>query len=246
MKWTADRIVESLSKRFPSPAFALLTQVRNGTGFARKSTRTADAVAMSLWPSRGVYLTGIEIKVTLGDWRKELAEPEKSESIQRFCRHWYVAAPKGVVPAGEVPPKWGLLEIDGRGTRETKSAPALDAQPPDWLMVASIVRNAASSMVTQAELARRLDDVEKCDAETHAKAKEARRLERELEDMRLSIQRFEESSGVKIRQWDEPRIGRAVKAVLSCGADGAIASAKRLRAEAKRIVAGLDEVLIDP
>jgi hypothetical protein len=45
---------------YSQPEHVLIPQVRNGTGFT--STRTADAIAMVVWPSRGFALTGIEIK----------------------------------------------------------------------------------------------------------------------------------------------------------------------------------------
>lgn len=59
-----DWVIEALGKTFLSPSYAMLTQVRNGTGMSRNA-RTADAMFMSLWPSRGIYLAGIEVKVSI-------------------------------------------------------------------------------------------------------------------------------------------------------------------------------------
>jgi hypothetical protein len=47
---------------------------------------------MSLWPSRGIELHGIEIKVSRNDWLKELGDPAKADEIARFCDRWWVAA----------------------------------------------------------------------------------------------------------------------------------------------------------
>lgn len=80
--WTERLVFERLAKVFPPPAFVLLPQVRNGTGFSRRRTRTADAIAASVWPSRGLYLVGVEIKVCVHDWRRELADAAKSESAE--------------------------------------------------------------------------------------------------------------------------------------------------------------------
>src|SRR5688572_18266988 len=90
----ASRVEYLLAKRFAPSAYAFLPQLRNGTGFGR--TRTADAVAMSLWPSRGIYLHGFEIKVGRGDWLSELRQPEKAEEIARFCKYWSLVAAEGV------------------------------------------------------------------------------------------------------------------------------------------------------
>jgi len=54
-------LFELLQKRFPSEEYACLPQVRNATGYS-SVIRTADAIAMSLWPSRGLDLHGFEFK----------------------------------------------------------------------------------------------------------------------------------------------------------------------------------------
>ena len=52
-------VFEALKTRYNSPEYCLLPQVRNSTGYSSK-VRTADAIAMSLWPSRGLTLTGFK------------------------------------------------------------------------------------------------------------------------------------------------------------------------------------------
>ena len=83
-RWTEGRVFGLLKGPFPDGAFLRLPQVRNGTGFQR-STRTADALIVSCWPSRGLWFAGVEIKVSLSDWKRELCKPEKSASIQKWC-----------------------------------------------------------------------------------------------------------------------------------------------------------------
>ena len=51
-------VIAALRARHPSEAWAFLSHVRNGTGYARRTARTADALAFSLWPSRGLGSTG--------------------------------------------------------------------------------------------------------------------------------------------------------------------------------------------
>lgn len=225
-RWTESRVADYVEKLFPSPAFAYLRQLRNGTGFKRKTVRTADAFAVSCYPSRGLYFVGIEIKVSVADWRKELATPEKSEDLQRFCRHWYVAAPVGVVNVGEVPDAWGLIECN-RSAKITKPAPPLNPVPPDMLLICSLLRNVAETSVNRSLIKHLVDkqSAEKIAAET-------KMMEYELTQCRAMIAKFEATSGVSLAQeWNAGNIGDAVRAALSVDPNRAIRVARRILRE---------------
>ena len=241
-RWTADEVYAMLAKRFPPPAFILLPQVRNGTGFARKTVRTADAIACSTYPSRGLYFTGIEIKVSLGDWRKELADPDKADEIQRFCRYWYIAAPKGIVPIGELPDNWGLIECHANRTVEAKAAKSNEAKPPDMLFVMAVLRAMSVATVTRKEMD---DNIQEFQNNNRQMSEEAHKSRMELATMRglkATVEAFEESSGVKIgNQWNAGDIGDAVRLVQKFGADKSVRIARRLRATAAKIVSDLDD-----
>lgn len=85
-------------------------KVRNGAGFA--ATRTADAIAIDTWPSKGLEIHGFEVKCSRSDWLTELKCPEKSEPFRRFCdRWWLVAASRDIVKPRELPDGWGLMAI---------------------------------------------------------------------------------------------------------------------------------------
>jgi hypothetical protein len=143
---TANGVLERLRNGpFQEPAHCFLYEVNNATG-GRGGRQFADALVVSLWPSRGIWFAGIEVKVSRSDWTREVRAPEKSLEIQSFCDYWWVAAPVGVVPLAEVPPTWGLLEIDGKKVLRTKEAPKLDAKQPTKDFVASLFRNEAEGM----------------------------------------------------------------------------------------------------
>jgi hypothetical protein len=72
---TSD-INAALRRFYKTTEYALMFEVADSTG--ANSHRRADAVAMNLWPSRGLYIEGIEVKVSRSDWRKELDTPSKS------------------------------------------------------------------------------------------------------------------------------------------------------------------------
>lgn len=138
--WIFDR----LKFAFPSPTFVLLPQVRSCTGDAQEKPRRVDALAVSVFPSRGLYLAGIEIKVTKTDFRKELRDPEKSEPIAQFCKYYYIAAPVNVVPIGELPERWGLIEVRADGaTIVHRAEPREVVEPPDIGFMCSVLRSAS-------------------------------------------------------------------------------------------------------
>ncbi len=103
--------------------YCFLEHVRNAASF--DATRTFDAVAIALWPSRGLTIDGFEVKVSRSDWQRELAQPEKAEDACRLVDRFSIVAPRGVVLDGELPATWGLLEVVGKRLVTAKTAPAL-------------------------------------------------------------------------------------------------------------------------
>jgi len=235
-RWTASDVQLALDKVFPSPANVLLRELRNGTGYSR-ITRTADAVAVSVWPSRGLYLSGIEIKVSRPDFQKELANPEKADAIQKYCKYWYVAVPKGLVNEGEVPETWGLIECD-RTARVTKAAPELKPLDVDMLLVCSILRCVSKQYVPQSDVVKEAN-------KRVAKAEEAFSFARqhELEKLRESIASFEEQSGVSLKSpWQSGQIGEAVKTLMNLDATQMLGQAKNMAKQHERIAERLTEL----
>ncbi len=182
-----------------------MRQLRNGVGFARKTVRTADAFAISCYPSRGLYFIGFEIKISRSDWLKELATPAKAESLQQFCRHWYVAAPKGVLTLDDVPPTWGYIECEGRSSKVAKPAPIIKFKPPDMLMLCAILRNLAETHVPLAVVNQRVKEAEN-------KFKDNHRTELAFAHQQLqqTVAAFEQASGVQVRAggWGSQGNGR--------------------------------------
>ncbi len=83
----AADIRAGMATRWAAPEYAIMWEVADATG-ARHS-RLADAVMMSLWPSRGLELHGVEIKVSRADWRREALTPQKAEKIAAYCDRWW-------------------------------------------------------------------------------------------------------------------------------------------------------------
>jgi hypothetical protein len=191
----------------------LLFEVRNGTGYQR-TTRTADAIAMSLWPSRGLELCGFEIKVSKSDWQSELRQPAKAESICQFCDRWWMVAAPDVIEISELPPTWGLLVPTEKGDklRTVREAPVLNPKPVDRLFLAALMRRTA---VTGAE---ELKEEFKKGVEVGkvSEANELKFLKEDFDSLTKCVGEFERASGVSIQGWEgASNIGMAVRSVLN-------------------------------
>jgi hypothetical protein len=145
---TAAELVDALRGHYAKArGWILLPQVRDATG--ARGNRTADAIALNAWPSRGLELHGFELKTYRGDWLRELKQPEKAESIFRYCDRWWIVTPApsdggralAIVLPQELPHTWGLIHVgaDG-GALVAKEAGALSPAPLDRVFVAAMMR----------------------------------------------------------------------------------------------------------
>lgn len=211
------------------PAWAFIPKVRNAAGF--QATRTIDAIAMSLWPSRGLELHGHEIKVSRSDWLRELKDPAKAEAFTDLCdRWWIVVSDAKIVAAGELPPTWGLMVASGRGLRVVVEAPELPPTDAEWMprtFLAALLRaGVRTTATTPVEIEAAVAAARAEWDEHHAENIELWRTSRD--GLRERIRMFEQLTGLSIGSWgdDGPagaeraaRVGRAVKLVLDGEAD---------------------------
>lgn len=123
------RIISAMQRRYGSDAYVLMFEVGNSTGFA--CNRHADALAVGLWPSKGIEIIGFEFKESRSDWLRELKEPAKAESIYRYCHRWYlVVSDAAILKHGELPKTWGQLTLQKDGKlKESVKAPKLEPTP---------------------------------------------------------------------------------------------------------------------
>lgn len=142
---TEREVLRLLRERHPAPAWGFLEHVANGTG--RHQGRTADAVAMSLWPSRGLELHGFEVKVYRSDWLRELKDPAKADEIATRCHRWWVVAgDDSIVAQGDLfPQTWGLMVVREGAIVVAREAPLVEPQPLDHVFLAAILRRAAEA-----------------------------------------------------------------------------------------------------
>ncbi len=118
----AKDVYQVLAKKFAGTAYVVLPQVPNATGLAVDGW--CDAVVASLWPSRGLWLHGYEIKVDRQDWLRELRKGEKAEAHYQHLDYFSVLIDREeIVQTGELPETWGLAVADvdkGRAAAKCK------------------------------------------------------------------------------------------------------------------------------
>lgn len=214
---TAAAIRAAMRKLYAQPEWAILFEVRDATGF-NGTGRSADAVAMSLWPSRGLEVHGFEIKVSRSDWRREAAKPQKAETMASFCDRWWIVAPPEVVPREEVPPAWGHMTWDGKRWSTLRAAEKTEANPLTRQFLAALLRRAHKTDDAEVEAI-----VEQRDAERQANFERTveERLKwrmREHSNLKEAVAKFQAASGVEIEhEWRAEEIGKAVKVVQAMG-----------------------------
>lgn len=213
IKLAAHDLFLRLQGTFSPPAYITLEEVRDATGF--DGTRTADAMAISLYRSRGKSLWGFEFKVSRNDWLKELKQPEKSETILRYCHHWALVVPdKAIVKDGELPSSWGLYVAQKNRLKCVVPAPMLEPIPLDMRMFTAICyavdqRNARADA---AALSKARDEGYK----SGVKSTHGAWYEDQYNKMMTTITAFEKASGLNIQCSRVPeRIGEVVKLIIN-------------------------------
>ena len=244
-----NQVLYALRKKYDDNGFsyAFLEQVANATG--AKCNRHADALAVQLWESRGLEITGFEVKVSRQDWLKELKSPDKAEPIAQYCHSWYLAVGDAdIVQFGELPMNWGLMVPHTKDSLKIVK-PAiknLNPKPVDLSFLCAVLRQAQTQVTDVAKLKveynkgfadgkKEEEEMKKGDVEYHIK---------EIERLNKLIKNFEASSGVSLTsRWfeDGKKIGEAVKAVLDGSYLKELESLKGLRNHAKNCVQSIEE-----
>lgn len=236
-------IRSALRARFAAPEWAIFFEVGDGTGAVQR--RWADAVAMNLWPSRGLSLQGFEIKVTRSDWRAELKNPAKAESVGQYCDYWWIVAPAGVVPHDELPETWGLYEVNPAGKiTQAVAAEKRQSQPFGRPFLAALLRRAGQ--VDD-------EDIRKAVMAESAKIRDQfkKGYERDLEsstrhyrDVQARLTEIKTLTGIDLLHWTPTdEIAAAIKFVISVGAFDSYCGVDRIRNSLRHALDTLDKAV---
>lgn len=240
---TSTDIRMALKLRYPAQSHALMFEVAPATG---GGTRYADAVAFGLWASHGHAIEGVEIKVSRADFLNEMKQPEKSEPVMRYCHRWWLACPKGLVTKDELPPNWGMLELNGGGilTATVKAAKLSPVPVTLPFMAAMMRRNAGldeemSSRVVASEVARVVKETK--DRLQREHDERLSRSLRQAEDGLKQIETIKEQTGIDLNNygWHHGGLLEAVKLAHSLG--GKYGGISDLRRNLASVMKAIDE-----
>lgn len=243
-KMTTPELTQKLHEYYKAKAgaWAFITQLRNGTGYSG-ITRTADAMAMGLWPSTGLELVGFELKVSRSDWLHELKQPKKAEEMKQFCDKWYLVIPSmSIIKDGELPAGWGLMVASGRGQaiKEKIKAPKLEPADVDRLLLASIFRNVTEKTIPYDMHQNALKQTKQYAEENILRIQKGR-LEAAAAT-ELKIKEFEDATGIKFEDWrrDHMELAKIVKAAIDNKYDNIVERIKMLRDSSERVTKFID------
>ena len=187
----------------------LLEGVGNGAGHG--NVGWSDAIAMSIWPSKGLRLYGFEVKASRADWARELNQPDKNAEWQACCDEWYVVAAKGVVALEELPAAWGLMIPSGAdGLRIVSRSEHEPGARVTRDLVAAVFRAAASERASYLHETRKTVHAE-------IEARMGRDLETarsERENMAGELRELKSALGGRWRDMDE--LLATARAVQAC------------------------------
>ena len=213
IKLHAHDLFIRLQGTFSAPGYITLEEVRDATGF--DGHRTADAIAISLYRSRGKALWGFEMKVSRNDWLKELKQPEKAESIMQYCNYWGLVVPdKNIVKDGELPDSWGMFVAQKNRLKCVKPCPKLDPLPMSLTMLTALAY-AINQRGTKAD-EHALNKARNEGYQNGLKSTHGAYYEDQYNKLVNKVVAFEKASGLNIQYgWAKPdRIGEIVKLII--------------------------------
>jgi len=145
MMATIDKIMELLKQSYQrKKGYKLFFEVKRSTGYI-KPERFADAVAVSLFPSNGIYLTGYEFKSSRNDLLNDLRDLSKSEAVKQFCDYWILIVTDKEIINGKikVPDDWGIWYVHewegGASFSVLRKPKQLYPKPVDRYFLASLL-----------------------------------------------------------------------------------------------------------
>ena len=247
-------IWEMIHRKFPSNEYAVLKEVRDMAGFY--ASRSADGIAINLWPSRGLHITGIELKSYRSDWLAEKKNPKKAEAIFKYCDYFYLITDDDqgdvVLNKEEIPETWGWIRRKGEKLITEKIAPKLTPEPVTRHFLAALIKRATGGMVPIGSIESRIKEAHQNGitiGEGH-NTYDLKNAQEELEKLKKAVETFEKASGIKIeagRWWYDDlgpeKLGAAVKFIAENGITGIEEKLTRLHDTAENITANIRTVM---
>jgi hypothetical protein len=205
-----------------SNGYQTFFEVGNDTG--TRVTRHADAVAIGIWPSTGHQVHGFEVKVSRGDWLRELKDPSKADGWFEACHGWWLATPPDIVKRADLPTGWGHVVVKPDGEIRVSISPEpREVAPLSWSRLAGLLRvvdKRVRGTVPRRQLeklAAEQSEAQIREATTSARAQAARMVREERRQLRVvqeAARAFEVASGISLNLACGPEAARRLGASL--------------------------------
>lgn len=168
--------------------------------------RRLDLVAFNLWAARRYRIVGFEIKVSRGDWLRELGAFQKSEEWAAVVDAFYVVTPPKLVCDGELPDGWGLLELSGSRLMTRRHATEREGRLTIPREVSARFIGALAGRQSQDELTAKLraDDALRAEARANAERRVADQLAdaaRRADEAERELHELYRALAVEPRAW---------------------------------------------
>lgn len=118
----------------------IFPELRLGSGYSDIAQRRIDMFMIS--SEKGNYTTAFEIKVSRGDFLRDIKDEAKQRGARLYSSNFYYVAPKGMLNPEEIPMWAGLMEYDFESKQFNTRivAPLQSRNTPSWSLVCSLVR----------------------------------------------------------------------------------------------------------
>lgn len=132
--------------------WATFIELRGSTGYL--NPQSIDFFAIHTWPSKSFHSISYEVKVSRGDFRKEIKCPRKRQFAESVSHESYFVTPPSLVRVDEVPEGWGLMEAVTTKNKLRVIKPATRRYRVDWPVsfTVSIASRVADPAPTQQPL----------------------------------------------------------------------------------------------
>jgi len=142
----AADLLELLRRRHSDPQeWVFCSEVPDGTG--GQLNRFIDAFAINCFHSNDLLKIAYEIKVSRGDFLRELKHDYKRRHAMMLSNQFYFVTPKGLVTPEEIPFDCGLMEAWAGALEVVVKAPKRSTHPPSWTFLVSLCRRLAKGKI---------------------------------------------------------------------------------------------------
>ncbi len=187
--------------------------------------RRCDAIAIGMWQSSGHLIHGFEVKVSRGDWLREVKNVTKADPFLERCdRWWLVTGDVAIAKPEEIPDAWGWMTATKTGLRVQRPAKPLPQDPNTMhrLWAFALIRRAVERDGKSAEFQAMLEKERiriQAQADDHIRREIAHAVPA-YEKLRERVEKFEKDSGMKLEDWRLGNVGKLARRIVSLTEEG--------------------------